>query len=300
MKLRRLIVMAATALAGLSVAIGAWGYFYAAGPGPVVPGGYEIWAALRPGQGWERFWNFREGLRYYGGALFLLTAALALLHYAVVGPDRVPLAGRVVQRYWWSEVLMHTVLAVSFLVLWVSGLYLLWSHLFREGPAFWGGLASGAHIWGGLVFLVALLAMWIQWRRDMRFVPYDREWLKRAGGYLNPNHPHLPAGRFNAGQKVWFRVALILGAVLGVTGLLLYYPGGFGLTPFIQRALYIVHAAGAAAMTCVVVLHVYLATVAIPGVFKSMVTGCIDENLIHVHHPGVAAIRGGGSEASRS
>jgi formate dehydrogenase subunit gamma len=286
MKGRVWLVLTATLLAGLGVVVGAWGYLVVGSEEVIAPGGFEVWATLRPGEAWQDFWGYRDSLRYYGAALFLLTAALAMLHYAAVGPDRVPTSGRTVQRYRWSEVLTHAALTFSFLVLWVSGLYLLLSRLFLERPApFWGRMASAAHIWGGLVFLVALVAIWLQWRRDMRFVSYDRQWLRRAGGYLSRSHPHLPAGRFNAGQKLWFRATLLLGVVLGVTGLLLYYPGGLGLTPWIQVVLYVIHSAGAVAMVSGVVLHVYLATVAIPGSLKAMLTGRMDEGLIRVHHP---------------
>ncbi len=293
MRWRGWMITTATLLAGTGVAVGAWGYFAVTPAAVQAPGGLEVWAALRPGEGWQTFWSYRDGLRYYGAAFFLLTAALAVLHYAAVGPDRVPASGRTVERYRGSEVLMHTTLAFSFLVLWASGLYLLWSRLVVGGPApFWGRLASAAHIWGGLVSLVALVVMWLQWWRDMRLVGFDREWLRRAGGYLSRDHPRLPAGRFNAGQKVWFRSVLLLGAVIGLTGLLLYYPGGLGFTPALQRVLFILHTAGAVAMISGVLLHVYLATVANSGSLSAMVRGRIDENLVRTHYPGMVPFRG--------
>ncbi|MFQ5849729.1 MAG: hypothetical protein ACE5JU_03960 [Candidatus Binatia bacterium] len=180
-KIRACMVVAAILLAGGGVAVGAWGYF-AVRPGWVAaPGGSEVWQALRPGDGWEAFWTYREGLRYYGAGFFLLTVALGMLHYVLVGPDRVSTGGRAVERYRRREVLTHTALGVLFLVLWASGLYLLLGQFFLSGPApFWGRAASAAHIWGGLVFLLALVAMWLEWRRDMGLVAHDREWLRRA------------------------------------------------------------------------------------------------------------------------
>ncbi|MFQ5861381.1 MAG: formate dehydrogenase subunit gamma [Dehalococcoidia bacterium] len=287
------IVTSATLLGGLGVAVGAWGYF-ATATGAAVPGDFEVWQTLRPGEDWQTFWSYRDGLRYYGGALLLLTVVLALLHYVAVGPDRVPASGRMVERYRGSEVLMHAALALSFLVLLASGLYLLWGRFVVGGPApFWGRLASAAHIWGGLLFLVAVVVMWFQWRRDMRLVADDREWLRRAGGYLSRAHVRLPAGRFNAGQKIWFRAALVLGMVLGLTGLLLYYPGGLGLTPRVQWVLFAVHSAGAVVLISGLLLHLYVATAANPGSFTAMVTGRMDENLAREHYPGMMPIWGG-------
>ena len=298
MKRRIWLVMTAMLLAGLGVVVGAWGYLGVGSEEVIAPGGFEVWQTLRPGEEWQTFWGYRDSLRYFGATLFLLTAALAMLHYAAVGPARVPTSGRTVQRFRGSEVLMHTALVLSFLVLWVSGLYLLLSRLVVEGPApFWGRMASAAHIWAGLCFLVALVIMWLQWWRDMRFVSYDRQWLRRAGGYMNRSHPHLPAGWFNAGQKIWFRATLLLGAVTGVTGLLLYYPGGLGMTPSVQLVLYIVHSGAAAVFVAGVVMHLYLATVVNPGTLKAMLTGCMDENLIKVHHPLSWPARGAASAA---
>jgi formate dehydrogenase subunit gamma len=287
-----MFITVATLLAGLGVAVGAWGYF-ASAAGPAVPGGFEVWQDLRPAEEWQSFWSFRDGLRFYAGVVFLLTAALALLHYATVGPDRVPASGQMVERYRGSEVLMHAVLAVTFLILTASGLYLLWNRLVVGGPApFWGRLASATHIWGGLFFIVALVVMWLQWRRDMRLVTHDREWLRRAGGYLSRDHPRLPAGRFNAGQKIWFKAGLVLGTVVGLTGLLLYYPGGLGLTPPVQWMLFVAHTIGAAILISGLLLHTYVATVANPGSFTAMVTGRMDENLVRAHHPGMVPIQG--------
>ena len=298
MKRRIWLVMTAMLLAGLGVVVGAWGYLVVGSEQVIAPGGFEVWATLRPGEEWQTFWGYRDSLRYYGAVLFLLTAALALLHYAAVGPDRISASGRTAQRFRGSEVLMHTALTFSFLVLWVSGLYLLLSRLFLERPApFWGRLASAAHIWAGLFSLVALVIMWLQWHRDMRFVSYDRQWLRRAGGYMNRSHPHLPAGRFNAGQKLWFRATLLFVTVLGVTGLLLYYPGGLGLTPSVQVVLYVIHTGGAVALVSGVVVHVYLAVIANPGSLKAMVTGRMDENLIRVHHPYGRPLSGAASAA---
>ena len=298
MKRRIWLVMTAMLLAGLGVVVGAWGYLGVGSEEVIAPGGFEVWQTLRPGEEWQTFWGYRDSLRYFGATLFLLTAALAMLHYAAVGPARVPTSGRTLQRFRGSEVLMHTALVLSFLVLWVSGLYLLLSRLVVEGPApFWGRLASAAHIWAGLFSLVALVIMWLQWWRDMRFVSYDRQWLRRAGGYMNRSHPHLPAGRFNAGQKLWFRATLLFVTVLGVTGLLLYYPGGLGLTPSVQVVLYVIHTGGAVALVSGVVVHVYLAVIANPGSLKAMVTGRMDENLIRVHHPYGRPLSGAASAA---
>ena len=193
---------------------------------------------------------------------------------------------------------MHMTLALSFLVLLTSGLYLLWNRLVVGGPIpFWGRLASAAHIWSGLLFLVTLVVVWVQWRHDMRLVSHDWEWLRQAGGYLSREHPRLPAGRFNAGQKVWFRVALMIGIVLGLSGLVLYYPRGLGLTPAVQWVLFVVHTAGAAVLIPSVMVHVYLGTLATPGSFTGMVTGRIDENLVRAHHPSMVPIQGGAPAA---
>ncbi|MFF2328663.1 MULTISPECIES: cytochrome b/b6 domain-containing protein [unclassified Streptomyces] len=114
------------------------------------------------------------------------------------------------------------------------------------------------HEWSGislpLPFLLGLLS--VEFRADLRrlnrFAVYDRQWL-RAVRRRRISPEARPAGKFNAGQKLY--AGWIAGAVLVMmaTGLLMWF---MGLLPFISRTSAIfVHDILAWAITFVVLGH---------------------------------------------
>ncbi|MFF7762956.1 cytochrome b/b6 domain-containing protein [Streptomyces griseorubiginosus] len=114
------------------------------------------------------------------------------------------------------------------------------------------------HEWSGITlpvpFLLGLLspALRADLRRLNRFAVYDRQWL-RAVRRRRTSPEARPAGKFNAGQKLY--AGWIAGAVLVMmfTGLLMWF---MGLLPFISRTSAIfVHDILAWAITFVVLGH---------------------------------------------
>jgi formate dehydrogenase subunit gamma len=114
------------------------------------------------------------------------------------------------------------------------------------------------HEWSGislpLPFLLGLLspAFRADLRRLNRFAVYDRQWL-RAVRRRRKAPEGRPAGKFNAGQKLY--AGWIAGAVLVMmfTGLLMWF---VGLLPFISRTSAIfVHDILAWAITFVLIGH---------------------------------------------
>lgn len=95
-------------------------------------------------------------------------------------------------------------------------------------------LVVTVHVWSGLLLLVPfLLGLGSRaFRADLRilnrFGPHDRIWLRSALRRRGPR----PAGKFNAGQKVY--AAWLAGAVLVLlgTGLLMWFTG---LAPLVWR-----------------------------------------------------------------
>ncbi|MEV6762599.1 cytochrome b/b6 domain-containing protein [Streptomyces sp. NPDC051105] len=115
------------------------------------------------------------------------------------------------------------------------------------------------HEWSGvslpLPFLLGLLspAFRADLRRLNRFAVYDRQWL-RAVRRRRKSPEARPAGKFNAGQKLY--AGWIAGAVLVMmfTGLLMWF---MGLLPFISRTSAIfVHDILAWAITFVLIGHI--------------------------------------------
>jgi formate dehydrogenase subunit gamma len=108
-------------------------------------------------------------------------------------------------------------------------------------------------------------------------------WLRALGGYFSRRHAILPAGRFNAGQKIWFYLALVLGGLVGLSGGLLYVPALLG--PPAGIAFFIAHTVFAVALSALVVAHVYVAVLAHPYGLRAMITGKSDEACLGADHP---------------
>lgn len=242
----------------------------------------------RPAPGWQEFLTYREALRWAGGVIQALIVLLVVAHFAIYGYHHVKPTGRMVRRYSPKEVLLHALLALAFIGAWASSTYLILAkyvlgYAEQNIPVPLGRISNTVHITSGVLFLGALLALAIIWRRGMRFASYDRDWLKGLGGYFSRSHRILPAGHFNAGQKIWFRVSILLGILVSVSGALIYYPGLLGLSGSI--VLYIVHTVLAVALSAAVIAHVYLGVLVHPRAVGSMITGKIDEACLREDHP---------------
>jgi len=133
--------------------------------------------------------------------LFLIT-----LHYHSYGPKNIPFvpSSGEVPRFTLFERSMHLFRLISFVILAITGLILAfnWSHwqeLLFSSPK----QMLDVHIWSGVVFIIATLFGIGLWWRDAIFTNYDKIWVRRMGGYLGHKGEN-PAGRFNAGQKMFY------------------------------------------------------------------------------------------------
>ncbi|WP_225803325.1 cytochrome b/b6 domain-containing protein [Streptomyces sp. NK15101] len=147
-------------------------------------------------------------------------------------------------------------------------------------------LMATVHEWSGILLpapvLLGLLSA--EFRADLRrlnrFAPYDREWL-RAVRKRHTWPGARPAGKFNAGQKLY--AGWIAGAVLVMmfTGLLMWF---MDLLPFISRTSAIfVHDIVAWAITIVVIGHMRKAA-ADPESRLGMRTGYVSESWAERYH----------------
>jgi formate dehydrogenase subunit gamma len=147
-------------------------------------------------------------------------------------------------------------------------------------------LVATVHEWSGislpLPFLLGLLspAFRADLRRLNRFAVYDRQWL-RAVRRRRTSPEARPAGKFNAGQKLY--AGWIAGAVVVMmfTGLLMWF---MGLLPFISRTSAIfVHDIVAWAITFVVLGHMRKAFED-PEARLGMRTGYVSRSWAQRHH----------------
>ncbi|MCX4912025.1 cytochrome b/b6 domain-containing protein [Streptomyces sp. NBC_00687] len=147
-------------------------------------------------------------------------------------------------------------------------------------------LVATLHKWSGILLPVPLAlgafssALRSDLRRLNRFAEYDRQWLRAARRRVMSPEAR-PAGKFNAGQKLY--AGWIAGAVLVMmaTGLLMWF---MGLLPFVSRTSAIfVHDSVAWAIAFAVLAHMRKAR-AHPEALKGMRTGRVDRAWAARHH----------------
>ncbi|MEV7558521.1 cytochrome b/b6 domain-containing protein [Streptomyces sp. NPDC089795] len=148
-------------------------------------------------------------------------------------------------------------------------------------------LVVTVHEWAGILlpapFLLGLAspAFRADLRRLNRFGPHDRRWL-RAVRRRDRRRASRPAGKFNAGQKIY--ASWIAGAVLVMmaTGLLMWFTH---LTPLVWRtSATFVHDWLALAIGVVLIGHIRMA-LADPEARRGMRTGSVERPWVEREHP---------------
>ncbi|RMG38637.1 MAG: formate dehydrogenase subunit gamma [Gammaproteobacteria bacterium] len=236
----------------------------------------------------ERFRDYRRD-RYirYSGYLLAGVVGLLLLYHLLHGGLEVAESGRKVLRFEATERIVHWLLAVVFLALAVTGAILAFGRFvilpWLGGEAFSviAAVSKQAHNLLGPLFIVALLWFFVLFvgRNLPKLV--DLLWLIRAGGMLGGGHP--PAGFFNGGEKIWFWILAVGGAVVSASGIVLDFPSLVeGRDPLVLAL--VVHGAAAVILIAASFGHMYLGTVGVKGSLQGMITGLVDEAWARTHH----------------
>jgi len=217
--------------------------------------------------------------------LAFMVGAMLLLHIFTGGGEK--LGNPSGQRYpAWSmfDRVLHWYIAGLFLVLALTGLTLLFGRavlLPLLGPEAFSGLARGSkfiHDWGGPFFVVGVAVMSIAWLHHNKPTMMDIRWLLFGGAFGK----HLPSGRYNGGQKIWFLVNVLAGVVVCITGVLLLLPNIFENRTLFQINL-IVHAVVAVFWIGVSFAHIYMATLGAPGGIDITTKGHVSSEWVKVH-----------------
>jgi len=228
----------------------------------------------------------------------ILAVALVLLVYHLVFGrntlEKTP-SGAKIKRWSWFERAVHWTVAVSFIVLAVTGLSMLVGRavliplLGKAGFAFWAQTSMTLHNVVGPIFSIGIVLMIVLWVWHNFPEKGDWQWLKEGGGMFSEDK-HPPAGRMNAGEKLWFWLVASVGVLVCVTGFVLVAPI-FGITlPFVDglrpemRGASIVHAVLAIGWTAAALGHVYIGTAGTEGAFEGMSTGYVSAEWAEQHH----------------
>lgn len=198
-----------------------------------------------------------------------------------------------VRRYSGMARINHWIVAISFVLLLLSGLSLFHPSLYWLSALFGGGATvRWLHPWIGVVLIVGFIGLFVRFFVQNLPERTDWIWLARIRHVLSGDDEYLPeVGKYNAGQKFVYWAQTILFVVLFVTGLGLWTPGlayvegllGFKATIDQLRLAALIHAAAAVLAITVWIIHVY-AAIWVRGTISAMTRGSVTGGWGWRHH----------------
>lgn len=240
-----------------------------------------------------RDWRRRHGgeIRYGGGWLLLGVILVLAMFLAFRGRIRLSegFSGERIERFNSIERANHWMTAVSFMLMGLTGLILLYGKpllLPLIGHDAMGATASWSawlHMAFAVPFVLGVLIMIGLWIRGNLPDRYDWRWLRRFGDFLRDDGEHPPAGRFNAGQQLVFWAVTLGGLGLLASGLTLMFPFfwfGYDGMQWAQLA----HSALGLILIAVIFGHIYIGSVGMEDAFAAMWSGRVDRNWLKEHH----------------
>jgi formate dehydrogenase subunit gamma len=296
----------------------------------------EIWRGVRHGmsgsvtipdkkaailvQSDGQYWReVRQGPLYsWLGIAILATVLLLAIFFTLRGRIMVEhgLSGKKITRFSTFERSGHWLMAISFLILAISGLNISFGRelvmplIGKEAFGPISGFLKLSHNYVAFAFMLGLAIAFVSW--VLQNIPnrYDLVWLAKGGGLFSKG-VHPPAKKFNAGQKIIFWAVMIGGLSLSISGWALLFPfeheffgktfvalSGIGIDvpamlgiadpPYsvIQEQQFntIWHAIVAVAMVCLILAHIYIGSIGMQGAFDAMGSGEVDMNWAREHH----------------
>lgn len=187
---------------------------------------------------------------------------------------------KMVQKTSALDRVVHISLVVSFFSLTATGLAFAYKSLNWINLLFGGNAsASTCHKWSGVMFIIALLLTVKSYLGEsLSFGEEDSAWLKHWGGYFDKSVKLPPQGKLNLGQKVFYLVFVFLsGLVISISGFMLWVGTSVAIGHLLHNLAFF-------AMVTFMPLHIYLATIANPGVFRVMTRGTVPLEFAKKHY----------------
>jgi formate dehydrogenase subunit gamma len=311
--IRRLKIWSLIFLTASILALAAVGYDYAAPQAASAPAEQRsnpranFWRYVREGNGgytaasgsyttnvlirsggndWRQIRN--GPLMIYGASLMGIVIAAIAAFYWYRGRIRIESgrAGVRVPRFTLNDRMVHWFAAVTFVVLAVTGLILLYGRVVLIPLFGFSGFAAIAsagkyiHNLFGPIFAVAVVLLVIKFLSGNLPEAGDLKWFRDGGGLLGK---HTSCGRYNAGEKIWFWLVAVTAITVSVTGLVLDFPL-FSQTRDVMQLSQLIHAAAAIVFVAGALGHIYIGTLGMEGALESMTQGSVDANWAKAHH----------------
>ncbi len=243
----------------------------------------------KEGQLWR---TIRNGpVTFYGGLLILILPLMMAVFYFIVGPLKTHDAptGRSIQRFTPWERTIHWSTAISFVILGLTGLCILFGkHVLIPVIGYhaysWVAIsAKNVHNLLGPLFFVSVTLLFISFLKENWLQKVDMLWLVNTHKVLT-GKMHVPSGKFNVAEKAWFWGGVaFLGVVVSLSGFVMDFPI-FNQGRHVMQIVNLVHDIGALLFIAGSFGHIYMGTLGAEGAFDAMKTGVVDESWAKEHH----------------
>lgn len=189
-------------------------------------------------------------------------------------------------RYRAGTRINHWIVAISFVLLALSGLALFHPSLFWLTALFGGGPWTRiVHPFIGLVMTLAFAILAAGLWRYNRMQRRDWIWLRNAGDVVTNREDRLPeVGRYNGGQKLLFYLIVLCLIGLLASGIVMwraYFAFYFPIE--VVRFASVLHAFCAVVLICGIVVHIY-AAIWVKGSVRAMTRGTVSPGWAWKHH----------------
>ena len=211
--------------------------------------------------------------------ILTIVPSVFLLHYIIIGAKSFSHAGTPIKFFGILTRFLHWLAALSFSLLVITGLMVVFGKFIGGGPLVMSG--RSVHLIAAIVFCLSAAGLFLIWLKDMLPMPHDILWLLIMGGYLSKKKKPVPAGKFNAGQKVWFWLATVGGGIMAWSGYTLY---SFAAPVDQIRQMAILHNLLAAGLVAFFIIHLYMSLFAVKGAISSMLTGYKSREEVAIMH----------------
>ncbi len=183
-----------------------------------------------------------------------------------------------------GEIINHWILAVSCILLIITG----YGFVFKiEGIyALFGSNATMkvVHNWTGVIFTFSLAGTLLNYLGEaLDLSKDDWTWIKMGGGYLSKKAVAVPPmGKINTGQKLYYLAILAGGIGIAASGLAIWLLPGMRTLILVSH---LVHNLAFVLFVVAVPAHIYLGTLANPGLLRIMINGTVPLEVAKKRYP---------------
>lgn len=253
---------------------------------PYLYGGPEVEAIKAWGVGSPNASGFGEIFTLLQGhyfatifAILIVLVPLAFLgHFVIVGQKKFA-HGKKIRVFSGYNIFVHWAAAIPFVLICLTGLVMVFGD--KLGGGAFVRFARDIHGIATILFVIFGVLMFLMWVKDALPKAYDIQWLMIMGGYLSKEKKPVPAGKFNAGQKMWFWVCTIGGFVMAISGAYMFFQFADIDT---LRLMALVHNILGFLIIALLITHIYMAVFAIEGALHSIIDGNMGEEEIAILH----------------